>query len=298
MKLENHEIADLFPMMPMDGIQDLAADIHKNGQQNDIVTYEEKILDGRNRYQACQLAGVKPRTIEYTGKDPVGFVVSLNIHRRNLTTGQRATIAAKIANMNRGGDRTSPEQKTNLSNGKSKEKSQAQAAKEMNVSPMSLKAAKKLAKDNPELAVQVEEGSMTLNAAVKKSKEKPKPKKDEVVKGDVDALGVEIPPHPRQYWNRIDEFKEILACLAKAKSLSKAAREKQGAANGKDQLFAGISLQSAMIEITNIQTMFKNAMPYAVCCYCRGKNWKGCRACKERGFHGKREYENVPRELK
>jgi len=33
-----------------------------------------KLLDGRNRWEACKLAGVEPRFTEFNGDDPIGWV--------------------------------------------------------------------------------------------------------------------------------------------------------------------------------------------------------------------------------
>jgi len=41
-------------------------------------------------------------TKEYTGNDPLGFVVSLNLQRRHLDTSQRAMVASRLANMAEG----------------------------------------------------------------------------------------------------------------------------------------------------------------------------------------------------
>src|SRR5690606_26078610 len=53
------------------------------------------ILDGRNRYAACARAGVEPRFETYTGDDPDGYALSVNVNRRSLTKGQAAMVAAK-----------------------------------------------------------------------------------------------------------------------------------------------------------------------------------------------------------
>ena len=44
-----HPLCLLFPRLGDDELQELAEDIRQNGLQNDIVTLDGKILDGRNR---------------------------------------------------------------------------------------------------------------------------------------------------------------------------------------------------------------------------------------------------------
>lgn len=97
--MKSHEYADLFPMMATADIAGLADDIKENGQAYPIVTYEGKILDGRNRYQACTMAGVDPQFTEYDGAEPLAFVVSHNLHRRHLSESQRGMVGAKLANL-------------------------------------------------------------------------------------------------------------------------------------------------------------------------------------------------------
>src|SRR5690606_25138065 len=60
------------------------------------------ILDGRNREAACALLGIDAWTKDYEGKDPLGFVLSLNLHRRHLSESQRAMVAARIVDWERG----------------------------------------------------------------------------------------------------------------------------------------------------------------------------------------------------
>ena len=94
-----HPVADLFPMLPEEELRDLAEDIKVRGQLQPIVLDKagEAILDGRNRFAACKLAGVKPEFVTYDGDDPDGYALAVNIVRRNMTKGQQAIVVAKAA---------------------------------------------------------------------------------------------------------------------------------------------------------------------------------------------------------
>jgi hypothetical protein len=96
MDLQPHKFATLFP--PMEGIayRDLVEDIRLNGLRHPIVLFEGQILDGCNRYRACRAAQVDARFKTFSGKDPLAFVVSANLHRRHLDTSQKAMIAAEV----------------------------------------------------------------------------------------------------------------------------------------------------------------------------------------------------------
>jgi hypothetical protein len=122
--------------------------------------YEGKILDGRNRYNACIAAGVEPRYIDYEGHDPTPYVVSLNLKRRHLNESQRAMIAATIANM-RQGARTDLAPSASLP-----EVSQAAAAELMNVSERSVRNARTV-RDNglQQVVAAVEQGRISVSAA-------------------------------------------------------------------------------------------------------------------------------------
>jgi hypothetical protein len=139
--LEFHELANIFPLMTDEEVNDLGEDMLKHGQREPIWTYEGKILDGRNRYNACLLKGIEPRSVEFRGADPLAFVVSANLYRRQLNAGQRALVFETLANLPHGGDRRS-EQAAKIA-----ACSQAAVAKLGKVSPRTMSTAKALKRD-------------------------------------------------------------------------------------------------------------------------------------------------------
>jgi hypothetical protein len=98
-----HPIATAFPMVGKVKLEELIEDIRLNGQILPVYLFEDMVLDGRHRHIACTRLGIEPKYEEYTGDDPLGFVKSLNVHRRHLDASQRALVAAKLENVERGG---------------------------------------------------------------------------------------------------------------------------------------------------------------------------------------------------
>lgn len=93
-----HPAANLFPMMSKSDLAELAADIAANGQLLPIVvTSDNQVLDGRNRLEACRLAGVEPEMQiwdrEDDGVSPTVWVMSANKHRRHMNESQLALVA-------------------------------------------------------------------------------------------------------------------------------------------------------------------------------------------------------------
>ncbi|MBP7983251.1 MAG: ParB N-terminal domain-containing protein [Chromatiaceae bacterium] len=163
MKYDIHPVAALFPLIEGEAFAALVADIKANGLLEPIEFQGNTIIDGRNRLRACEAAGVVPQYHELPKTvDPVTYILQRNIHRRHLTTAQRAAIAAELANMAEGRPK-----KTGSNDPVSDHLSIEQAAEMLSVSAPSVKRAKARMKDDPE-----------AHAAVKRG-EKPKKQKEE-----------------------------------------------------------------------------------------------------------------------
>lgn len=100
------------------------------------------------------------------GAYPLAFVVSTNLHRRHLTEAQRASVAAKLANIGHGGDRRS-DQAANLPLETAPAVfSTRRAADLLNVSERSVTAARAIQRDGtPELVEALDRGRVSLAAA-------------------------------------------------------------------------------------------------------------------------------------
>jgi ParB-like chromosome segregation protein Spo0J len=158
-QLAFHPLADIFPLLESEEFDALVADIEASGLCEAVWLYEGQILDGRNRYRACQRLGRDCATRDYPGNDPLAFVLSMNLQRRHLDESQRAMIAARLATMRQGERTDLVEISTKLS--------QEQAAGLVHVSRETVVAAKRVLQDGaPELAQAVEAGTLTVSAAV------------------------------------------------------------------------------------------------------------------------------------
>lgn len=161
MPVKFHPLAQLFPMIEGAEFTALVEDVKTNGVRRAVVLFEGMILDGRNRYMAARDAGVGYPVVEFTGPDPVAFVVSENLRRRHMTESQRGMVAARLAKMPRGGDQRS-DQSANLRNGPTA----AEAAQQLNVSPRMVETARVVVRDGaPSLVAAVDAGSVSVSAA-------------------------------------------------------------------------------------------------------------------------------------
>jgi ParB-like chromosome segregation protein Spo0J len=168
--MKAHPVADLFPMLADDELRELADDIKTRGLLQPIVvevvtddpekpwaTTHERILDGRNRLAACEIAGIEPRFTTYEGSDPDGYALAVNIARRHLNKGQIAMVAARALLLSNNDDA-----------------SQDRAARAVGVSQPRVSQASTVLTHAPDLADAVVFGVTSLNEAyevARKSKE-------------------------------------------------------------------------------------------------------------------------------
>jgi len=103
--MEYHPYSNIWPLLEGDDFEKLKADIKANGLRMNLITYQGKLLDGRNRERACEAVGVSARyaAAEVTTDDEaLSLVVSLNEHRRHLSLEHRAFAAAALATLRNG----------------------------------------------------------------------------------------------------------------------------------------------------------------------------------------------------
>ncbi|HAM39799.1 MAG TPA: hypothetical protein DCP69_00290 [Candidatus Omnitrophica bacterium] len=170
-QLEAHPLADAFPLLEGDELQALTDDIRRNGLRSPVITYEGRILDGRNRYLACITAGVEPRLEAYQGDDATGFVVSMNLARRHLTVSQRAGIAVLFKDYFRSGAKSNPRKRTpggpvvpaTLQGAKGEWA--ARAAECLGISPRTVYKAAEIAMEDEGIPKKLVAGTTTLEAA-------------------------------------------------------------------------------------------------------------------------------------
>lgn len=157
-----HPYADQFPMLPQAELEELAQSIRDSGlRQPIVVTVDGLILDGRNRFQACRMAGVEPETVVYEGADLAEYVLDANITRRNMTTGQRAMATALVleADGRRTNGRWAYGVLNNLNSGDSPNSTWVRAIRDAGV----------VLDYAPALAGRVLDGTLALDAACKEA---------------------------------------------------------------------------------------------------------------------------------
>lgn len=180
-RLEFHTVANLFPMIDQIGFEALKSDIQQNGLIQPIYLYQNKIIDGRNRYLACLAVGVEPIFRNYEGaeRDLLNFVISLNLQRRHLGASQKACLAVELLPELEKRAKESLSEKISIlrKEGKKaiskmeKHNSIKTAGAMLGVSDRLVSDARNILKEDKELFEKVKNGELTLYQANKRLKE-------------------------------------------------------------------------------------------------------------------------------
>lgn len=176
---ETHPLAELIPAMSEEEYGELREDVATNGLREPITLYEGRVLDGRHRLRACDETGAEIRTREYDGDEPVVFVISMNVHRRHLSTAQRAEVVRRALPhlheqaRERQGARTDLELPGHMSR-KSPDDGRAreQAGKLVGVSGRTVAELDRVAREAPELHAQVLTGEKGVREAWRETRER------------------------------------------------------------------------------------------------------------------------------
>lgn len=174
MTYELHPLSTLFPRMQGADFEALCNDIQMNGLREPIVLHDGMILDGGNRYRACEQVGVKPTFKTFDGSSIVAFVLSVNLHRRHMTPGQQAAIVASAQDWAKAQAVGNPTfRQSGNATGLA---TVADRAAQSGASDKTQRMADKVAKASPDLAKKVAHGEVTLPKAVKQVEAKNPPK--------------------------------------------------------------------------------------------------------------------------
>ena len=237
-KLKVHPAADVFPMLPDDELQELAADIKENGLREPIKVKDGVLIDGRNRLKACELAGVEPRFEELNGESPESYILSVNINRRHLTKGQRAMATAMVWPEGRQGKKA-----TSLKNNE--------------VSGGYVRMARTVLATMPELAKQVMAGIVSLNEAYATAQNQ-KQDNDRRSKGK-DALREQAPDMADLVDEERMTLQEAFAAL-KAREEEKRARKAEFAKAGTLMFIAANNIEEVITEVGRLKGTLRDVV--------------------------------------
>jgi hypothetical protein len=102
-----HPLANMFPMIEGNAFEELKRDIAAQGILEPIRLYQGMILDGRNRYSAAKAVGHNFSMDDFvqwegTLAEAEAWVISTNLHRRQLTTKQKQDLITQMVRKNPG----------------------------------------------------------------------------------------------------------------------------------------------------------------------------------------------------
>jgi ParB-like chromosome segregation protein Spo0J len=289
-----HPFANEYELLEGDDLEALADDIAAIGQTDPIIVFQGKILEGRNRWNACKLRGIDPWIEMLPEKmDPAAFVVSKNDHRRHdAGTQARKRRVARIKRI--------------VDARKNGESIRTIAGNE-NITVAQVQRDIEVATVPGGGTVAPIEGKVTGKDGRKRrastKPKKPKAEKPKTVKKKIqeeklatsdlkDAIDQDVPTGLKPVFVKALEFKVVVNQLNEIdRILKELAKHPAG---------ARLRLQAAEIDLKNLKRTVTFDAPYCVCPMCKGdtKTRKSNCACKNTGWLNKGSYENLPQEYR
>lgn len=309
--MKPHPLSEICPDIEGTEFSALVEDIKRRGLVQPLVMYQGKILDGRNRWRACQKLGIKPKTVDYRGDDPIGHVLALNLSRRHLTESQRAMVAAKVATLTQGRPATLPDTV--------RPPSQSDAAKAVKVSERSVRDARTVITDGTKsLAKAVERGEIPVSVAAKIAKTPPAKQREAVDGGRevareiaraASAPKAEPAKPPIYVFPGVDIPKGLLERAARdlvhldamdklCRDLARMTTEFEKSRPEDDPPGApGKQRRRWREQLEMLAHLIRSEKPESICPYCKAlpKHSKNCGVCKGKGYGPKQA--NTPKEL-
>lgn len=231
--------------MQKDEFESLKNDIQSNGfdKTRPVISFENAIIDGWHRYQACKQLDIEPVIVEFQGsqEDAIFYIISTN-NRRNLNKGQMACMAVAAIKIIESIKAESKQgQRTDLTLGNNypevkidnyKNRTASKLAEKFQTNDKYIKDAKRINKENPLLFARIEKGTITIPEALKElrteAREKvkesliekangaPASEKFKIFQGDIKTHKINRqfdfiitdPPYPKEYLSLYETLAE------------------------------------------------------------------------------------------
>ena len=296
MNYEWHPLSMAFRMMTAEEYAEFLSDIRANGLRDAVVLYQGKILDGRNRYKACQEAGIVPHFIEFVGDDEAAerFVESKNAHRRHLSVEERLDrVRKKLKADPEKSNRVIAEETKTDRETVQKERKKLEEAGEI---PQT--EARK-GKDERKQTVKHSSDAGGGNPPVKASQDNQvSGRRKQTTKAEPlqDAVGEDVPNDLRDVFG--DPWLSQLAELVDEMRTHINSPRVYGVLKGKSQAYSAFLragealklLKEADDHLEQVESIIRSGTPYAVHDECGGE---GCSDCRKAGWLPKWRYDEL-----
>ena len=179
------EFQDLIPPLASDELAQLESNIIQDGCRDPLVTWQDTIIDGHNRYAICKAHGLpfKVITMEFADRSHAKeWIIRNQFGRRNLPPYVRvslaleleSTIAARAKENQKLSEGAGNKGLTTLSNPVEPVNTRAEIAKVANVSEGTIAKVKTIkAKASEETKDKLAKGEISINKAYQETKEPP-----------------------------------------------------------------------------------------------------------------------------